>query len=545
MATGAVIRAPYPAFCLRDPGFPSFTAGDWRLAAFPSGPGGRLFAICGGGEVSTLETGHVRLGSAQPHEEHSVSVEVCSDICTSARTFGGPLDLSINTILDQMTQYFKTQRLEAPKAGDKQEAEDSCLPCRASLCDDDAQSHTTDDLLVDSVLDLKESVCEKHNRPRELFCKTDRTCVCRLCVEDDHGEHTTVPVEREWFHRHIQLKREVLQVKQEILDRRKKMEEIRERTRLSREDAEKELKEGLQVLSAILRSVEKCQMELTEAIEGKQKAVETRAQSLLEDLEQEIKDSKTRKAELKQLLHCQDYVHILQSFPSQPTPPCSKDWDNVVIHTELCVGIVRRVLSPYDENFRVKLRELMDAEFKKIQQYAEDVRLDPLTAQRNLVVSENGKEVRYQERMQIVPDNPERFDTAHSVLGKQTFTSGRHYWEVQVEGKTAWYLGVVTVSICRKKKNTPLPRNGLWILHQKEGENLKALDDSHVELSPSSGLKKVGVYVDYEEGQISFYNVETRLPMFSFTGNTFTEKLCLFLNPQKSDTVPMILSPVS
>ncbi|KAJ8386993.1 hypothetical protein AAFF_G00161700 [Aldrovandia affinis] len=123
------------------------------------------------------------------------------------------------------------------------------------------------------------------------------------------------------------------------------------------------------------------------------------------------------------------------------------------------------------------------------------------------------------------------------------FTSGRHYCEVQVEGKTAWYLGVALESIRRKGSITPKPQYGLWLLHLKEGD-LKALNDSQVKLSLSSMPKKVGVYVDYEEGQISLYNVEARSPIFSFTGNVFTDKLRLLLNPLSADTVPMIISPV-
>ena len=72
---------------------------------------------------------------------------------------------------------------------------------------------------------------------------------------------------------------------------------------------------------------------------------------------------------------------------------------------------------------------------------------------------------------------------------------------------------------------------------------LSALHDSPVNLRLNSGLKKVVVYMDYEEGQISFYNVEDWPPLFSFTGHT--GKLCLLLNPQASETIPMVLFPLS
>ncbi|XP_035257772.1 nuclear factor 7, brain-like [Anguilla anguilla] len=456
------------------------------------------------------------------------------------KSFEGPLDLSVNAVLAQITQDFKRRAPEAPRGGAKRRAEEPLLP----PCEGDAQSRPADDLPGDPPLHLRDGTCAKHQQPLELFCSSDRACVCALCAEDDHGGHATAPLKRAWLRTRDELRAQVLRARQDVLDRQKKMEELKRRTRLSQEDSEKELKEGQQVLRALLRSVQECQAELPEVIEGKQRAVESRAQSLLEELEQEVRELKPRKAQLMQLLRCQDHMHVLQSFPSQPATPCYKDWDKVMVYTDLCVGTVRSVLSPLQETLGGKLRELMDAEFKKVRCYADDVTLDPLTAQQNLSVSENGKEVHYHCWTQAVADSPERFDVVCNVLGKERFTSGRHYWEVQVERKTSWYLGVVTASIGRKGKMFLQPKNGLWLLHLKEGKILKALDSPPVELSQSSGLKRVGVYVDYEEGQISFYNAEAGSHMYSFTGNTFTEELCLLLNPQAPDGVPMILSPV-
>ncbi|KAJ8417545.1 hypothetical protein AAFF_G00223880 [Aldrovandia affinis] len=124
------------------------------------------------------------------------------------------------------------------------------------------------------------------------------------------------------------------------------------------------------------------------------------------EIEQEIGELKRRNAELKQLLRTQDHTHVLVSHPS--TPPCSRDCPDVIVHTDLCVGTVRSVFSPLEEGFREKLRELTDAEFKKIQQYADDVTLDPITAHLNLTVSEDRKEVRYHNWKQNLPANPER-----------------------------------------------------------------------------------------------------------------------------------------
>ncbi|XP_045072848.1 E3 ubiquitin-protein ligase TRIM21-like [Coregonus clupeaformis] len=169
-----------------------------------------------------------------------------------------------------------------------------------------------------------------------------------------------------------------------------------------------------------------------------------------------------------------------------------------------------------------------------------DVTLDPDTAHPQLILSEDRKQVRCGNGNQKSPGNPERFDEVHYVLGKEGFSSGRFYYEVQVEGKTGWTLGVVSKSIKRKEKIHLKPDNGCWVVWLRDGE-YKALTGPSVPISRSEP-QKVGVFVDYEEGLVSFYNVEARSHIYSFPGCTFTEKLYpLFYS---GTMAPLVITPV-
>ena len=136
-----------------------------------------------------------------------------------------------------------------------------------------------------------------------------------------------------------------------------------------------------------------------------------------------------------------------------------------------------------------------------------DVTLDPQTAHPYLILSDDGKQVRDGDTRQNLPDTPERFDYCVCVLGKEGFSSGRFYYEVQVRGKTEWDLGVVRESSNRKGKISASPKNGYWFVCLRNETEYTALDSPRVPLSLKRAPLKVGVFVDYEEGWVSFYDV--------------------------------------
>uniref|UniRef100_A0A3B3II13 RING-type domain-containing protein n=1 Tax=Oryzias latipes TaxID=8090 RepID=A0A3B3II13_ORYLA len=104
----------------------------------------------------------------------------------------------------------------------------------------------------------------------------------------------------------------------------------------------------------------------------------------------------------------------------------------------------------------------------------------------------------------VFDDWKQDYDAYHyryNVSAKEEFFSGKFYYEVKVKGKTQWYLGVAKESINR-----------------------------------SGDIRlRLGVFVGYEEGQVTFYNVGEMDCIFSFTGCAFTEKLFPFFSPCGND----------
>ncbi|XP_034148404.1 butyrophilin subfamily 2 member A1 isoform X2 [Esox lucius] len=180
-------------------------------------------------------------------------------------------------------------------------------------------------------------------------------------------------------------------------------------------------------------------------------------------------------------------------------------------------------------------------DFELSRRHTVDVTLDPDTAHPRLILSDDGKQVRLGNIKQDLPDNPKRFTCYPRVLCKKGFSSGRFYYEVQVKEKTRWILGVARESVDRMA-GILTPDGGYWAMRLKDREYW-ALDVTHFLLPLREEPQKVGVFVDYEEGQVSFFNVEARSHIYSFTEQTFNEKLHPFFYTG-CDSAPLVMCPV-
>ncbi|XP_026518471.2 erythroid membrane-associated protein-like [Terrapene carolina triunguis] len=174
------------------------------------------------------------------------------------------------------------------------------------------------------------------------------------------------------------------------------------------------------------------------------------------------------------------------------------------------------------------------------------VTLDPDTAHPKLILSEDRKCVRRGDTRQDLPNNPERFDLCSCVLGAEGFRGRRCYWEVEVGDKTRWILGVCRESVRRKGKVTYTPEDGYWVVRQGDGE-YKALTSPWTLLPVSIRPSRVGIFLDYEAGEVSFYNVTDRSHLFTFTGTfsgTLRPYFCPGLNAGGENVAPLIICPV-
>ncbi|XP_047716428.1 butyrophilin subfamily 2 member A2-like isoform X2 [Prionailurus viverrinus] len=173
--------------------------------------------------------------------------------------------------------------------------------------------------------------------------------------------------------------------------------------------------------------------------------------------------------------------------------------------------------------------------------HAADVVLDPDTAHPELFLTEDRRGVRRGPSRQSVPDNPERFDCRPCVLGLESFSSGRHYWEVEVENVMVWALGLCRDNVERKGEALLVPRNGFWTL-EMFGNQYRVLSSPEKILPLKERLRRVGIFLDYEAGDISFYNMRDRSHIYTCPRSPFSGPLRPFFR-LGSDDSPLFICP--
>ncbi|CAL8386170.1 unnamed protein product [Boreogadus saida] len=268
-------------------------------------------------------------------------------------------DLQVNNLFSEMVDRFsRTVRVkEQPCAepgevpcdvctGTKLKAVKSCLVCFTSYCRTHLELHWTvaslqKHRLVEPLDSLEDRMCKKHNRLLEFFCQTDQVCVCVMCKKRKHKYHPVVPLKEEYTVKMAQVWKMEAKVQQMIRERKQKSQDINDTANHSKAEADREMADGRQVLTALKRSV-KCLDDFEQTVQEKVKSTEKEADGLIKELGQEIDDLTNISSEVKQLSHTEDHLHFLQDLRSLKDPPPTRDWTKVEFRPPKYVGTLNK-----------------------------------------------------------------------------------------------------------------------------------------------------------------------------------------------------------
>ncbi|XP_064190306.1 tripartite motif-containing protein 16-like isoform X13 [Anguilla rostrata] len=436
--------------------------------------------------------------------------------------------------------------------GRKRKAVKSCLVCLASYCETHLQPHYESPAfkkhkLVKATGNLQEKICSHHDKLLEVYCHTDQQCICYQCVMDEHKGHDTVSAAAERTEKQKQLGATQIKFQQRIQEREKELQDLRQAVQSIKRSAQAAVEDSERIFTELIRSIERRCSEVKELIRDQEKAEVSRAEGLLERLEQEIAELRRRDAELEQLSHTEDHIHFLQSCQSLCAPPGPGDFPSIAVSPHGSFEAVRKSVSDLKE----QLEDVCKKELVKISESVKEVHtveprtredflqnfchltLDPNTVNKYLSLSEGNRKVTRVRESQSYPDHPERFEHWAQVLCREGL-SGHCYWEAEWSGDGV-YIAVSYKEISRKGEghDSALGCNKSWSLFCSPSSyyfyhNNKSTKIPHNAVSteiPGPPSSRVGVYLDHGAGTLSFYSVSDTMTLLHRVQTTFTQPL--------------------
>nr|XP_056723101.1 E3 ubiquitin-protein ligase TRIM58 [Euleptes europaea] len=383
-----------------------------------------------------------------------------------------------------------------------------CPQCRAGFLANSARPNKQLANIVEGIERLAlrsgrspgEALCERHGKKLRLFCQDDGEPICLVCDKSrEHRSHTVLPIEEAAHDYKIKL--------QEAVDFLRKV--LEEATKLEAQEDEKtaQWKEKVEQRRALIVS----------GFERRRRAIDEEEQQLLRQLEEEeqatLKKLQMNRAFVaQQCASLQDLVSEMEHKCQQPAASLLRGVKNALTRSETASLLEPQPIST-DLLHSYDVPGLMES----LQRYRAPVTFDPETANPYLLLSEDLLSVRVGDWKQDVPKSLARFETCTCLLGREPFASGRHYWEVHVGSKTSWTLGVCRESVSRQGIFTPSPATGFWTMWLRNGDEYAALTSPLTELVLRARPSLIGIFLDYEAGEVSFYNGDNGSHIFTFT----------------------------
>ncbi|XP_048217570.1 tripartite motif-containing protein 34-like [Perognathus longimembris pacificus] len=386
--------------------------------------------------------------------------------------------------------------------------------------------------------------CVHHGEKLLLFCEEDRKAICRLCERSQEhcGHHTFLleEVVKEWQERlHSALTR-LRKEKQEAEALEANIREEKNSWKYQVQTERQRIQREFMQLRGILDYEE--QRELQRLEEEEKEILDSLAQS--ED----------QLAQQSQLVR--ELISDLEHRSQWSTTELLQDTSGIMKWSEIwTLKKPKAVSSQLKSMFQAPDLSGMLQEFRELRDarcYWEDFTLNSINLNLNLVLSED------QRQVQSAPIWPFKCYN-YGILGSQYFSSGKHYWEIDVTKKKAWILGVY----CRKRSvrfgirqtaNNPnvyygyKPQYGYWVIGLQK-RKYHAFEDPHVSSLTALPLfqtippHRIGVLLNCEARTISFFNVTGHGSLiYRFSNCCFSQPAYPYFNPWNCPA-PMTLCP--
>ncbi|XP_073492189.1 E3 ubiquitin-protein ligase TRIM21-like [Aquarana catesbeiana] len=397
----------------------------------------------------------------------------------------------------------------------------ACLQCETSMCDKHLTAHnkTVDHVLVEPSSPFSSKKCSIHKELLKYFCSKDAICLCAsCCLVGEHKGHEVETLEEA-----LEKKKEKLRYVLEKLTRKKetteqKIQNLQDQERKVQEKADDEKKRVIALFEATRRQLEVQEQRVLSEISRQVEEVSLSVTDLTKQSEIQ-KDELSRKiGHIEKLCNMTDPIVVLQD-QELDTDDQNVEESSVPDLDDFMISLVLH---------KSKTDPITNMQFKTnfYAQYTNDLLLDEKTAHTFVALSDDLRTASDAERHMVKPELPQRFTEYSQVMSMESFSHGRHYWEVEVGDCGYWDVGVCYPSIERDGDASSIgfnTKSWSFCIYQKEYASLH--NSQKKLLYPESPVQRLGIYLDYEGGRLSFYQLSDPIRHLHTFTTTFTEPL--------------------
>ncbi|XP_028569640.2 E3 ubiquitin-protein ligase TRIM39-like isoform X1 [Podarcis muralis] len=380
-------------------------------------------------------------------------------------------------------------------------------------------------------------LCGKHYEALRLFCLEDRAFICLVCRESRaHKAHVALPIDEaaQDAKDHLQsclttLKEERDEILKGKWCSEREIQEMKKRVGSLRNQAAGKW-ELLDACEEIMKSIDKIASEFSERSSHLAKLIKEAEEmclksafELLQAMDPLLSRCNTEKygkpkADLnkkvewlnEKLQLVQTKLCELSAPPKLASPRAGGVPQQLSQHR--CMSVFVYPAPPADYYTPKK---------GKSKWIRENVVFDPETAHPRYIVSPDGKALWWGNVRQDYPYSSIRFEYTRCVLGMWGFSSGKHYWTVDVQNVNHWAVGVARGSVERDREINFEPYEGIWAVGFSRHDQFKALTSPPTYLDPEEGPAQIQVSLNYDAGKVSFYDAEDNTCLFIFDSIDF------------------------
>ncbi|XP_075066696.1 E3 ubiquitin/ISG15 ligase TRIM25-like [Mixophyes fleayi] len=418
------------------------------------------------------------------------------------------------------TGIFCTYCIHSPVPAAK-----SCLLCEASLCDNHLRVHSksAEHVLSDPTTSLGNRKCSAHKELLKYYCTEDAACICVSCtVAGEHQGHQVEMLDEASKKKKEKLRNVLQKLNTKREETEKRVQRLQERKREDQEKAAGVTEKVTALFRDIRRQLEDLEKRVLSEISRQEESVSLSVSDLIQQLEIKKDELSRKMRHIEELCNMSDPVTVLQDPDTADlcdTEDRERDDDQVHGVGDLDVGLISGKLHTLSDiitgiNTGIYVQE------------ATDILLDVNTAANNIHISGDRKFAYRSDLNQNYPETPERFQY-NQVISSRRFSSGRHYWEVDVSKSGVWRVGMCYPSIDRRGRQSYFGcNNKSWCLCRGYNNQYSVIHDNKViQLPDNIPCDRVRIYLDYEAGQMSFYSLCDPITHLHTVTATFTEPL--------------------